>query len=66
MPTSTLRLALVGLAISGWMVLLFAGFTLGGAIHLLLLAGLAGFPWRERRHDPELIAAQSKSTEEDS
>jgi hypothetical protein len=31
---------------SGWLALLFAGFAGGGAVHLLLLAALALFPWR--------------------
>lgn len=54
MPASTLRLAGVGFAISLWMVLLFLGVTLGGAIHLLLAGGLAIFPWRELRPvDPD-------------
>ena len=66
MPASTFRLVLVGLAISGWMVLLFAGFTFGGAIHLLLLAGLAGFPWREPRPAAEPASAEPRPTEEES
>jgi hypothetical protein len=28
------------------MVLLFCGVVLGGAVHLLLAAALAAFPWR--------------------
>ena len=49
MPTSTRRLAGVALALSAWLVLLFCGVALGGAIHLLLLVALAAFPWRELR-----------------
>jgi hypothetical protein len=33
------------LLFSGWMALFFAGWTAGGALHLLLLAALALFPW---------------------
>jgi len=33
-------------AIAAWLVLLFLGVALGGAVHLLLAAGLALFPWR--------------------
>lgn len=29
-----------------WQGLLFRGFAAGGAVHLLLLAALATFPWR--------------------
>lgn len=49
MPASTLRLAAVALALSAWLVLLFSGVALGGAVHLLLLVALAAFPWRELR-----------------
>lgn len=31
---------------SGWMLLLFSGWIFGGAVHLLLVAALALFPWR--------------------
>jgi hypothetical protein len=40
------RAALALALVSGWMALLFWGFALGGAVHLLLAAGLALFPWR--------------------
>jgi hypothetical protein len=39
---ATIALGLVGL----WMALLFAGLAAGGAVHLLLLAAVAVFPWR--------------------
>ncbi|HSS79038.1 MAG TPA: hypothetical protein VLV54_20120 [Thermoanaerobaculia bacterium] len=29
-----------------WLALLFSGLALGGAVHILLAAGLALFPWR--------------------
>ena len=34
------------LLFSGWMGLLFAGFLLHGALHLLLVAAAWLFPWR--------------------
>jgi len=33
-------------ALSAWLGMLFIGWTLGGAIHLLLALALALFPWR--------------------
>lgn len=47
-----LRAAAALLAISLWMTLLFAGVALGGAVHLLLAAALAVFPWRWLGADP--------------
>ena len=44
---ATIALGLVGL----WMALLFAGLAAGGAVHLLLLAALAVFPWRALRSE---------------
>jgi hypothetical protein len=32
--------------LSAWLVLLFSGVALGGAVHLLLLAALVTYPWR--------------------
>ncbi len=46
MRTPTLRAGLALVLFSGWMALLFWGFAFGGAVHLLLLAALALFPWR--------------------
>lgn len=46
MRSPTLRAALALLLFSSWMGLFFAGFALGGAIHLLLLAALILFPWK--------------------
>lgn len=43
LPRLTLSVALL----SGWLILLLSGVALGGAIHLLLLASLVLFPWRE-------------------
>jgi fatty acid desaturase len=40
------RAALALLLFSTWMALLFAGFLFGGALHLLLPAAAALFPWR--------------------
>ena len=47
------RLTLSVASLAAWLVLLMSGFALGGAIHLLLLASLALFPWREARRRPE-------------
>ena len=41
-----LRAAVSGLLLSSWMVLLFSGVVLAGAVHLLLVASLAVFPWK--------------------
>jgi hypothetical protein len=46
MPSPTVRAALALTLFSGWMALLFWGFAFGGAVHLLLAAGLTLFPWR--------------------
>ncbi len=35
--------------VSGWLVMLLVGWSLGGAIHLALVAAVALFPWRELR-----------------
>jgi hypothetical protein len=40
------RLAVSVALLAAWLVLLLAGIALGGAIHLLLVAALALFPWR--------------------
>lgn len=45
-PTS--RAALAALALSSWLVLLLAGWSFGGAVHLLLAAALLLFPWRQQ------------------
>lgn len=34
------------LAIAAWLILLFSGVVLGGAVHLLLVAALVFFPWK--------------------
>ena len=44
--SATGRLFASAIAIAAWLVLLFLGVALGGAVHLLLVAGLALFPWR--------------------
>lgn len=43
------RLTLSVATLSAWLILLLSGFALGGAIHLLLVASLILFPWREAR-----------------
>jgi hypothetical protein len=40
------RAALAVAALSAWLVLLFSGWVGGGAVHALLVAALALFPWR--------------------
>jgi hypothetical protein len=44
---STVRLLLSAAALAAWMFLLFLGWTVGGAIHLLLIGSIVAFPWRE-------------------
>ena len=46
---STLRTAAALALFTGWLALLFAGFAVGGAVHLLLAGSLALFPWRTLR-----------------
>jgi hypothetical protein len=48
----TLRAALALLLFSAWLALLFAGLAGGGAVHLLLLAALALFPWKAAAAPP--------------
>ncbi len=40
------RLVASAACLSAWLMLLFSGYSLGGAAHLLLAAALALFPWR--------------------
>ena len=40
------RLALSFGLLSAWLALLLLGWSLGGAVHLLLVGALALFPWR--------------------
>lgn len=40
-----LRLYLACALVSAWLVLLLVGIVFGGAVHLLLAAALAAFPW---------------------
>lgn len=40
------RLLLAAALLSSWLIFLFTGLALGGAVHLLLAAALAVFPWR--------------------
>ena len=46
MQASYWRALLSCLLLSSWLMLLFSGLALGGAVHLLLLASLLVFPWR--------------------
>jgi hypothetical protein len=49
---STARLFAAAACFATWLVLLFYGFVLGGAVHLLAAAGLALVPWRAPRSTP--------------
>lgn len=49
---ATLRTAVAMALVSVWMFLLLAGWVLGGALHLVLLAALVFFPWRWLRAEP--------------
>ncbi len=40
------RLLASAACLSAWLILLFSGVSLGGAIHLLLVVALVLFPWR--------------------
>lgn len=40
------RAALSVAALSAWLVLLFVGWTVGGAVYLLFAAAMVLFPWR--------------------
>lgn len=44
--TPTTRLFLAAACFAAWLVLLFEGFALGGAVHLLAAAGIVLVPWR--------------------
>ncbi|HSS49250.1 MAG TPA: hypothetical protein VLX28_09900 [Thermoanaerobaculia bacterium] len=46
MRNTTIRALLSLILISAWLALLFSGRAFGGAVHLLLAAALAVFPWR--------------------
>ena len=65
MRSPTVRAAVAFLLVSAWMALLFWGFALGGAVHLLLAGALAAFPWRAARAltppTPSLPALQPPS-----
>jgi hypothetical protein len=48
-PVTAHPLARAGLSLaclSAWLVLLFAGWAGGGAVHVLFVAALVLFPWR--------------------
>jgi len=49
----TARLFAAALCFAAWLVLLFFGFALHGAVHLLALAGLLLVPWRARPSRPQ-------------
>ena len=67
LASPTLRAALALASLSAWLVLQFAGWTGGGAVHLLFAASLALFPWRALRADGRRSAAETTpAPEEDS
>lgn len=43
------RLVASAACLSAWLILLFSGVALGGAVHLLMIAALVVFPWRAVR-----------------
>ena len=47
------RLFAAAVLLAAWLVLLFFGVALGGAVHLLALAALVVAPWRARLSSPE-------------
>jgi len=49
MSAAALRILISTVLLSGWLILLFVGWTLGGAVYLLLVASLAVFPWKTLR-----------------
>lgn len=66
LPSSpTARAALSLASLSAWLVLLFAGWTAGGAVHLLFAASLALFPWRALRAGGGEAAAGPNPAPED-
>lgn len=46
------RLLASAACLSAWLILLFSGFSLGGAVHLLLAGALALFPWKAISSSP--------------
>ena len=43
------RAVLSSALLSAWLILLFTGWSFGGAVYLLLAAALVLFPWRQLR-----------------
>ncbi|MEM7481420.1 MAG: hypothetical protein AAF481_09615 [Acidobacteriota bacterium] len=65
MPTATLRATLALGLVSSWMALLFLGFTIGGAVHLLVAVALAVTPWKALlRRDQSEESSQSTEYED--
>jgi hypothetical protein len=46
MQSRIIRMLFALVLFSLWLALLFSGFALGGAVHVLLVAALGLFPWR--------------------
>jgi hypothetical protein len=47
--TTAVRAVISSALLSAWLILLFAGWSFGGVVYLLLIAALAVFPWRQLR-----------------
>lgn len=61
----TLRAALALAALSAWLVLLFVGWAAAGAVHLLLAAAVALFPWRTAMERDRVDARSGDTTTEE-
>ena len=59
----TVRAFGAALSFSLWMLLLLAGWALGGAVHLLLAPALGLFPWRSVQRRSR-VAGSDPSSEE--
>ena len=50
--TTMRRLWISALCVSAWLMLLFSGWSFGGAVHLLLVAAAVLFPWKAAPSGP--------------
>ncbi len=48
LPGTFGSLVLFSLLVAAWLLLLFTGWSFGGAVHLLLVGAIFVFPWRDR------------------
>jgi len=46
-PSPAARAVISSALLSAWLILLFIGWSFGGAVYLLLAAALILFPWRQ-------------------